>query len=278
MKIWLECPISFSEEMVSDLQPVSDAYKNLAERVCSSDTEVTVHFPERGLSDPNMMFWDYTYMLHFNPILEGFVQAEKEGYDAVAVLCFCDPCLDQAREVLDIPMVGPCESSLHLATVMGRRFGVVGVGGRKLAAAFRDNIARYGFERSCVGITSCTDSGSDLVSMLLMMGGSSSDPTPFIESYLKDARVLIDKGAEVLISGCAAYGPFMTAQGITEIDGVPIIDCVVAELKMAETLVALKEAGLPWISREGKYGQPPIELITEARNDFTGKFVRSLPF
>ena len=42
-------------------------------------------------------------------------------------------------------------------------------------------------------------------------------------------------------------------------DGVPIVDVVSTSVKMAEVLVSLKRAGIPWISRKKTYRQPPEE-------------------
>jgi allantoin racemase len=54
-------------------------------------------------------------------------QAESEGYDAVISNCYCDPGVKPARELLNIPVVGPAESSMHLAATLGHRFSVVTV-------------------------------------------------------------------------------------------------------------------------------------------------------
>ena len=43
-------------------------------------------------------------------------------------------------------------------------------------------------------------------------------------------------------------------------DGVPIVDVVSNSVKMAEVLVSLKRAGIPWISRKKTYFQPPEEI------------------
>lgn len=275
MRIWAQCPISFPEEMREAAGPVRKAYGEVAGRACRPDTEVEVRFPEEGLRDTDIFFWHYPYFLHHAPIMEGLLQSEREGYDAAAILCFYDPCLDHAREMLNIPVAAPCESSLLLARLMGKTCGIVTVGGGKMARHVEDNVRRYGGERHCVGVESCSESGSDILRMLLILGGSGDDPQPLIDVYLASARRLIARGAEVVITGCAAYAPFLTAQGITEVDGVPVIDCVAAEMKVLEVLAALKEAGLPWISRAASYRQPPPELVEYARETYTGRFVAS---
>lgn len=53
--------------------------------------------------------------------------AEAEGYDAIILGCFGDPGLNGFREILSIPIVGPCEASMHLAAQLGHAFGIVTV-------------------------------------------------------------------------------------------------------------------------------------------------------
>ncbi|WP_308910279.1 aspartate/glutamate racemase family protein [Pseudokordiimonas caeni] len=55
------------------------------------------------------------------------LEAEKDGADAVIIDCMGDPGLGVARELVSIPVLGPFESSAHLAAMMGHRFSVVTV-------------------------------------------------------------------------------------------------------------------------------------------------------
>src|SRR4029434_8339326 len=47
------------------------------------------------------------------------------GYDAVVPLGTLDLGVDAGRCVVDIPVVGPSESMLHIASMLGRRFGII---------------------------------------------------------------------------------------------------------------------------------------------------------
>lgn len=55
------------------------------------------------------------------------IEAEKAGIDACIINCMGDPGLMAAREVVSIPVVGPCEASMHAAAMMGHKFAVVTV-------------------------------------------------------------------------------------------------------------------------------------------------------
>jgi allantoin racemase len=53
------------------------------------------------------------------------LRAEREGYDAVCVDTVSDSGVAALRSALSIPVVGPGQSSFHLACTLGRKFSVV---------------------------------------------------------------------------------------------------------------------------------------------------------
>ena len=61
-----------------------------------------------------------------NPaIIQAFKDAETQGYDAAVPLGFLDLGVDGGRSAVDIPVIGPFEAALHLASFLGDRFGVI---------------------------------------------------------------------------------------------------------------------------------------------------------
>lgn len=48
-------------------------------------------------------------------------EAEEEGCDTVIIWCGGDPALDAARELVDIPVIGPGESMRLLASMLGKK-------------------------------------------------------------------------------------------------------------------------------------------------------------
>ena len=53
------------------------------------------------------------------------IQAQSEGIDAVMIDCMGDPGLDAAREAVSIPVLGPGETTMHVAAMLGHKFSVV---------------------------------------------------------------------------------------------------------------------------------------------------------
>ena len=58
-------------------------------------------------------------------VLRAVAAADREGFDAFVIGCCYDPGLTQARELTDMPVVGPLEASVLLARLFGHRFSVV---------------------------------------------------------------------------------------------------------------------------------------------------------
>lgn len=58
-------------------------------------------------------------------LLKAGLRAQSEGYDAMVVYCFSDPGIDLLREQLDIPVIGPGEISLAMASMIGERCGII---------------------------------------------------------------------------------------------------------------------------------------------------------
>ncbi len=53
------------------------------------------------------------------------VKAEREGVDGIVVNCMADPGVREMRENVAIPVLGPGQTSMHVATLVGRRFSLL---------------------------------------------------------------------------------------------------------------------------------------------------------
>jgi allantoin racemase len=80
------------------------------------------------------------------PLLDKIKEAEKKGYDAVVLACFGDPGVEESRELVSIPVIGPLNVALNAAGMIGHRTLLLVPeyeGGRFFA---RRNIAVYGLQ------------------------------------------------------------------------------------------------------------------------------------
>ena len=55
------------------------------------------------------------------------IEAERDGCDAVVIDCMGDPGMLPGRECVSIPVIGPCEAAMHVASMLGHTFSVVTV-------------------------------------------------------------------------------------------------------------------------------------------------------
>src|SRR6266446_1977281 len=130
--------------------------------------------------------------------IESYRQAEKEGYDAVVPLGMLDLGVDGGKSAVDIPVVGPMESSLHIASLIGDRFGVM-VYHPSLVAFSRAIIRRYGMVDRVVDFGV---SGFDLPDL-------AAHHDEVVENFVNEAKRLVRQGAEVIypmgISQCPVH-------------------------------------------------------------------------
>ncbi|MEM6741971.1 MAG: aspartate/glutamate racemase family protein, partial [Pseudomonadota bacterium] len=67
----------------------------------------------------------YEEMIAIPPTLDLIMDVERQGFDAAIIGCFGDPGLEAARELVTMPVVGPCESAMLTAAGLGHKFGVL---------------------------------------------------------------------------------------------------------------------------------------------------------
>jgi allantoin racemase len=149
--------------------------------------------------------------------------AEADGYDAMILGCFGDPGLDGFREILSVPMVGPCEAGMHVACTLGHRFGVVTVLDSVVGPLHK--LARIaGLDSRVASIVGCD------VPVLELGGGS-------YDAVLAGCRTVIDAGADTIVLGCMSMAFLGVAEQLSAELGVPVINPARTALKTAELLL-----------------------------------------
>ncbi|MBW7961962.1 aspartate/glutamate racemase family protein [Bradyrhizobium sp. BR 10261] len=151
-----------------------------------------------------------------------------ESYDAVVIGCFSDPGIAAIRDLADIPVIGPGGSAMHLAAQFGERFAVLSSDPtpKGLPARLRS-----------LGL-------ADLFVSERMVGCSVLDlvrrPDEAFNGILAAARACVDDGADILVMGCTGMGftPRLTER-LQDRVGVPVVNSVLAGLKIAEAAVRL---------------------------------------
>lgn len=163
-------------------------------------------------------------------ILLESLAAAVDGFDAVIVAAFGDPGLGGARELLDIPVVGYAEASMVTALMLGRRFAVVTFA-EALETWYAETIEAYGLGSRATRVR-CADRGFKVL----------AEVQDEMEDHLVELahRAIREDGADVVILGGAPLAGL--AARVRDRIPVPCVDPMVAAVKQAEALVALRPA------------------------------------
>jgi allantoin racemase len=160
------------------------------------------------------------------------VEAEQDGVDAVVIDCMGDPGMDAGREVTSMLVLGPAQSSMHLAALLGHRFSVVTVLDA-VVPLLEDLAGKYGLADKLCSVRSV-----DIPVLEL------DDHDRLVRALVEESvKAIEEDGAHAIVFGCtgmrgcaAGLRASLAERGYP---GIPVIDPVVAAFKLAEALVDL---------------------------------------
>lgn len=205
------------------------------------DVEITVVSLEKGPASIESM---YEEEVAAPWILQKVKEAEEKGFDAVIIDCMGDPALEAAREIVSIPVVGPCESSMMIASMLGDKFSVVTIL-KRLVPLFWRKVKSYGLEGKTASVRSIEVPVLEL----------EEKREEVKAALLRESKKAIEEdGADVIILGCT--GLIGMAEELKESLGVPVVDPGTTPLKVAEILVDLKLSQSKVV-----YSEPPKKEI-----------------
>jgi len=203
---------------------------------------------------------EYEFYEHVavSDILEKAMKAEEQGYDAAIIGCFYDPGLREARELVSMPVIGVCEASVHIASMLGHRFSIL-VGRRKWIPKMRDNIRIYGVESKVASWRVLDLTVPDM-----------RDKERTERAVLREASAAVGEDeAEVVVLGCT--GMFGQAKKAQESLGIPVLDPVVVGVKVAEALASLyRKFGISHSKKFG-YESPPRQEFEAVYQSIKGQ-------
>ena len=142
--------------------------------------------------------------------------------------------------MLDIPVASVGEQSMLAALAMGQRFAVITVSDKTAVAIERD-IVGYGLNERC--IRQPVRSIKPFSNLELLLEATHSPQTSFIPRLEAVAQQCIAEGADVILVGCAYYGPLLRRIGYRQVTGtqVPVVDSSTVALKYLEAMVGIAQ-------------------------------------
>ena len=162
--------------------------------------------------------------------IDAFRRAEAEGYDAAVPLGTLDLAVDAARSAVDIPIIGPAEAMLHLACMLGDRFGALVYSETSLVLC-RRIVKRYGMTDKIVGWRSCDIPLPDI----------EAQESRFVDAFLGHATSLVETdGAEVILPmGITQCPVHIDPNWLSARLGVPVVEGIGAPIRLAALFASL---------------------------------------
>jgi allantoin racemase len=238
--------------------------RSILAKVKDEGTEIHV----AGITDIGGIGDQYRYLeyLETGEVLRNVHTAVREGYDAFLIGNIADPGLREAREIANIPVLGLCESAMHMACMMGANFSFVTIN-EKFTPRVVENVDRYGLRARFVGASRMKiDRITDL--------GPGFTPGPVQDEIVRQfnaaAKVNTENGAEVVIAAGGVVMAMLAHAGIhaTE-DGVPILNGITNLVKLGEAAVKMDRImGGRFVSKKCVYAPPPENQIEAFRKHY----------
>ena len=235
--------------------------------VVDPGTEIEVHGTKKGGLGEQFRFFQ---AIDMPDIIENVLKCKhakdangKPRYDAFVSLNSTDPALVEAREILDIPVLGFLETTALLSCMMGKTFSLI-TPNPKFALSFEQKLKLYGLSERLTSIEAMNiPSLSDFRQGFIDPAAHQRIMTEFDQA----ARRAVAAGAEVLIP-CGSHAVLQARRGVREIDGALIVDGLAMLIKMAETAVRLQKIMGTVVSRKMLYQMPGAEVLEKARQDY----------
>jgi len=219
MRILVVVPVPVTDIDLKKM--VREAY----ELVKDPGTKFDVVCLNQGAESPETHFAADLNLSHLAQVIDG---VDEQKYDGVVIYCADDPGLYGAKERLRVPVVGLMEPSLHLASMLGRKFSYLTIL-ESTAPMTEHMIQLHGMSSRCASIR-----WIGIPAMQLLV-----DREKTIQRLVEEGdKAIKEDNADVLVLGCGNM--VGVADALSQKLGVPVIDPAVVGFKTCELLVKLK--------------------------------------
>ena len=158
------------------------------------------------------------------------VEAEKAGANAIIIDCMGDPGLNACREAVSAMVLGPCQASMHMASILGDRFSFITVLDRlrpmiaRLAAEYGLTSHYASFESVDIPVLEIENNMNRLYESLAECG---------LRAVRKDHAGALILGCTGFLGCAEAMSSALNAQGYS----VPVIDPIPLCVHLADALL-----------------------------------------
>lgn len=243
------------------METIWSGLQKLYVKIASPGTEIKLEHLEVSTNYVRSFYAEFYNNIN---IIERVIRAEEQGFEAVILGCMSDPGIWEAREVVDIPIVGVGESAYLIAQLLGIRFAVITVDD-KIIPNMEKKLMLYGFSNRA--ISKPIRAVKPPFTTKEYIEGFEDPYKCIIPRFEEVAYECIKDGADVIIAGCGYIGPMLTIGGYSRIKGteVPVVDGGTAAIKLAELLVEMKKKLGVSKSKHSYFAPPPKSVVDEIR-------------
>ena len=189
-------------------------------------------------------FYDYT-LASFG--MSRCLKRHVKDYDGILIACFGDPGLYAIEEISDCPVVGIAEASMGIANLLGAKFSILAAS-EKASPMMDYLVCGYGMQARSAGTVAINMSVLDV----------EQNKEEAIEKLVNAGRIAKNRGAEVLILGCA--GMTGISESVEKRLGIRVLDPVFIGYSVLEMLVTKNIS----VGKSGLLSTPkPKEVLKE---------------
>ena len=228
------------------INPVVDSRWNKMDgdylkKIARKDTVIELVSIEKGPKTIES-FYDEAFAL---PGILRIVREIKSQYDGIMINCFADPGLKAAREVCDIPVVGPGESAIILASMLGHNFSIISVK-KNLIPMFEMKVVSLGLSKRLSSVEYIDIPVSEL----------ENDFCKTEEAIIEAInRTIKQNNTEVAVLGCT--GMLLLYSEVAKRVSIPVVEPAATALKTLEIFIDLRISH----SKTGLYITPEFGKI-----------------
>lgn len=257
MKLWYQSMSRFKAKW----NGYPEALKKIIDSVKDPGTEVEIH----GITKIGGFADQYRYLeyLETGEVMENIAIAMEQDFDAFLIGNIADPGLRECREIANIPVLGLCETSLHVACMMGATFSLVTIN-EKFTPRIVENVVRVGLKDRMAAVHRMK------VDRILNLDQGFTDKAicdDLINQFQIAAKANTDAGSEVVIAAGGVVMALLAHAGVyTTPSGAPILNGITTLIKMGEMAAKLdKIMGGTFTSKRLQYAPPTPDQIEEMR-------------
>ena len=203
--------------------------------IAAAGTEVVVE----GLSPSPRDFGRLSEFRSASQAIRRAIMIEEGEFDAYVMGHFQDPGMYEIRTILDIPVIGTGEATLHAASTLGRRMGLVTLS-HEFEVYHWEQAERYGLADRLVKVTSIESTPEEFN---IACSGDEKMRKDLYARIEAASEALVEASADVIVTAGMLAGLFVADYPGLRFGHAPVVNCALVTLKHAEMWAQLKSLG-----------------------------------